>query len=127
MLEPLVPRKHFPILASNDVAYLDGACVTPTPETVIERQYKCAGQFLNCTARGLHRLSRTSTAELDRARMQIADFFGSDPAHIIITYGTTDAINLLAGGFRRGRDLKIGLCDREHSSNLLPWWRRITD
>ena len=73
----------------------------------------------------LHALARRSAARYDDARRTVAGFLHApDPAEIVFTRGTTDAINLVAAAWggahlRPGDEILIGIA--EHSSNMVPW------
>jgi cysteine desulfurase/selenocysteine lyase len=75
--------------------------------------------------RALHTLGEEATAAFEEARGTVARFIGaSDPAEVIYTRGTTEAINLVAASWGRanlGPGDVILLTEMEHHANLVPW------
>ena len=74
--------------------------------------------------RGVHTLAEEATALYEGARRKVAAFIGAtDPAELIFTRGTTEAINLVAASW--GAALKpgdvIAVTEMEHHANLVPW------
>lgn len=73
----------------------------------------------------LHTLARRAAARYEDARRTVAAFINApDPASIVFTRGTTDALNLVAAAWgganlRPGDEILIGL--GEHASNMAPW------
>ncbi|NIU51388.1 MAG: aminotransferase class V-fold PLP-dependent enzyme, partial [Thermoplasmata archaeon] len=69
--------------------------------------------------------SRRATVAYEEARAKVARFINaSDPAEIVFTRGTTEAINLVAGSWGYelvGEGDEILLTDLEHHSNIVPW------
>ena len=122
-------RREFPTLHQEVngkyLAYLDNAATCQKPRRVLEavEQY-----YLKDNAnvhRGIHELSRRATEAYEGARVRVAGWLGaSDPAEIIWTRGTTEAINLVAATWgmdqiREGDE--ILLTTMEHHSNIVPW------
>ena len=75
--------------------------------------------------RGIYTLGEEATEAYEQARATIARFLGAaDPARLVFTRGTTEAINLVALGWARPR-LREGdeilLTEMEHHSNIVPW------
>src|SRR5690606_26275938 len=66
-----------------------------------------------------------STEAYEAARVRVAAFFGiQDPAELVWTRGTTEALNLVAGSWggahlREGDEVLLSVM--EHHSNLVPW------
>jgi cysteine desulfurase / selenocysteine lyase len=122
-------RRDFPILGERingkPLVYLDNAASTQKPLAVIE----AIGAFYrhdNANVhRGIHELSNRATDAYDGARHAVAGFFGiPDPAELIWTRGTTEAINLVAYAWglenlRAGDEILLTVL--EHHSNLVPW------
>jgi cysteine desulfurase / selenocysteine lyase len=122
-------RQDFPILEERihgkPLVYLDNAASTQKPLAVIE----AIGAFYrhdNANVhRGIHELSNRATDAYDDARHAVAGFFGiPDPAELIWTRGTTEAINLVAYAWglenlRAGDEILLTVL--EHHSNLVPW------
>jgi cysteine desulfurase/selenocysteine lyase len=122
-------RADFPILHQrvngHSLVYLDNAASTQKPRAVIDA---LAGYYETDNAnvhRGVHTLSVRATDAFDLARTRVAAFFGiADPAELIWTRGTTEAINLVAWSWglenlRAGDEVLLSVM--EHHSNLVPW------
>jgi len=122
-------RAEFPILDQevngHPLVYLDSAASTQKPRAVIEA---VAGFYRRDNAnvhRGLHELSNRSTEAYEDARVRVARFFGiADPAELVWTRGTSEALNLVAwawgtANLRAGDEVLLTVL--EHHSNLVPW------
>lgn len=121
-------RSDFPVLhqtvQGKPLVYLDNAATAQKPRRVIDALVHYYEHDNSNVHRGLHTLSMRATTAYEGARTRIAQFINAaDPAEIIFTRGTTEAINLVAHGYR-GR-LKAGdvilTTEMEHHSNLVPW------
>lgn len=122
-------RAQFPALDQevngHPLVYLDNAATAQKPLKVLEAVahfYECDNANVH---RGIHELSRRATEEFEEARGTIASFMNaSEPAEIVWTRGTTEAINLVAGTWALdnvGEDDEILLSTMEHHSNIVPW------
>jgi cysteine desulfurase / selenocysteine lyase len=122
-------REEFPALQQRvngvPLVYLDNAATTQKPQAVldaIQRFYRSDNANVH---RGIHELSMRATAAYEEARGTVAAFLGiSDPAELVWTRGTTDALNLVAWAYglanlRSGDEIVLTLM--EHHSNLVPW------
>lgn len=122
-------RADFPILATRvngrPLVYLDNAATTHKPRQVLnalETFYTTDNANIH---RGVHTLSQRATAAFEAAREKVAQFLNAaDPAEIIFTRGTTEAINLVAQSWarsqlREGDEILIG--EAEHHANIVPW------
>lgn len=122
-------RADFPILATRvngrPLVYLDNAATTHKPRQVLdalENFYITDNANIH---RGVHTLSQRATAAFEAAREKVARFLNAaDPAEIIFTRGTTEAINLVAQSWarsqlREGDEILIG--EAEHHANIVPW------
>ena len=148
-------RSDFPILSrrvhGQDLVYLDSAATTQKPLAVLDAMDRFYRESNANVHRGAHRLSEESTDVYEGARRKVARFVGASvAAEIIFTRGTTEAINLVAQSWGRGRKpgdstpelgsgsrsgsestanskANIGPGDRivvtemEHHANLVPW------
>src|ERR1019366_1388829 len=122
-------RADFPILHQQvngkPLVYLDNGATTQKPRTVIDALSHYYERDNSNVHRGLHALSMRSTDAFEGARARVAKFINAaDPAEIVFTRGTTEAINLVAASWG-GANLKPGdvilLTEMEHHSNLVPW------
>src|SRR5581483_7439898 len=107
------------------LVYLDNAATAQKPQVVIDTLSRFYEHDNANVHRGLHQLSNRATEAYEGARARVAKFIhAADPAEIIFTRGTTEAINLVAsswGGANLRRGDVILLTEMEHHSNLVPW------
>lgn len=122
-------RDDFPTLhqqvGDKPLVYLDNAATTHKPRAVIDTLTRYYEQDNSNVHRGLHALSMRATDGYEAARIRTAKFLNAaDPAEIVFTRGTTEAINLVAQSWGAA-NLKPGdvvlLTEMEHHSNLVPW------
>jgi cysteine desulfurase/selenocysteine lyase len=123
-------QKDFPILEVEahpgvPLVYLDNAATSQKPVQVIEAMDVYYRGYNANVHRGIHRLSEEATEAYESARERIARFINApDPATVIFTRNTTEAINLVAWSWGR-TNLKPGdeilLTEMEHHSNIVPW------
>ena len=121
-------RKDFPILSrkvnGHPLVYFDNAATSQTPKQVID---SIVDYYSNINAnihRGVHTLSQEATDAYEAARIKIQKHFNAKKSHeIIMTSGTTHAINLVASGFstllKKGEEVIVSAL--EHHSNIVPW------
>lgn len=123
-------RSDFPLIAESGIVYLDNAASTQKPRQVLETidtYYRTTNANVH---RGVHKLSDRATTQFEAARERVARFIGaSDPASVIWTRGTTEAINLVALAFapmvlNESRNVVISVM--EHHSNIVPWQQACT-
>lgn len=129
--EPLIQdwRDDFPILQTSlygkPLVYLDNAATTQKPFSVIEAEnYYYRNDNAN-VHRGIHALSQRATDAYEAARVKVQQLINAANSNeIIFVRGTTEAINLVAQSYGRGR-FKVGdeiiLSQMEHHSNIVPW------
>jgi cysteine desulfurase / selenocysteine lyase len=122
-------REDFPILRETShgkpIVYLDNAASTQKPRQVIDaisRHYQRDNANVH---RGIHELSNRASDAYDHARTRVAALLGiQDPAELVWTRGTTEALNLVAyawcgANLRPGDEILLSVL--EHHSNLVPW------
>ncbi len=122
-------REDFPVLTEqvHDVplVYLDSAASNQMPVSVIERINHYHRHEHANVHRGIHTLSTKATIAMEEARDKVKEFINARfREEIVWTYGTTDAINLVANtfgrmNFREGDE--IILTEMEHHANIVPW------
>src|SRR5690606_18162633 len=128
MLDVAAIRRDFPILDQQingrPLVYLDSAATTQKPRQVIEalvRYYETTNANIH---RGIHTLANRATEQYEGVRGKVASFIGApDPADIVFTKNTTEAINLVArawGDANIGEGDEIVLSLMEHHSNIVP-------
>lgn len=118
-------RKDFPILAGNDLAFLDSAASSQKPAAVIEAMDTMLRSGYANVHRGAYRLSADATDAYESARVRVARFIGAEsPREVIFTRGTTTSLNMLAarwGADRLAPGDNVVLSVMEHHANLVPW------
>jgi cysteine desulfurase / selenocysteine lyase len=121
-------RSEFPILNTSShgrpLVYLDNGATTQKPRAVIERVQRYYEAENANIHRGVYELSQRATAAYEDARRTVARFINArEEAEVIFTRGTTEAVNLVAAGFRSvlQRGDEIILTQLEHHSNIVPW------
>ena len=122
-------RRDFPILdrAPGDppLVYLDSAATAQKPRAVLDAERDFYERHYANAHRGIYRLAEEATVAYEGARAAIARFIGApDPATVVSTRGTTEAINLVAHAWGR-KFLREGdevlLTHLEHHANIVPW------
>jgi SufS family cysteine desulfurase len=127
MFDPIKFKQDFPLFSQKEnqsLVYLDNAATTQKPQCVIDAIVNFYLHENGNANRASHRLARAATAMTEKVRQQAADFLGAKAKdEIIFTSGTTDGINLLAGGLAHSlnKDDEILLSIAEHHANLVPW------
>ncbi len=122
-------RADFPILDrevhGRPLVYLDSAASSQKPLAVLEAMDRYYRRHHANVHRGAHRLSEEATEAYERARAKVARFIGAEePAEVIFTRGTTEAINLVANAWGAA-NIQAGdvivVTEMEHHANLVPW------
>ena len=128
-LDPSALRKDFPILErtvhGKPLIYLDNAASSQKPRQVVEAMRDYYYRHHANVHRGAHTLASEATSLYEAARAKVARFIGAtDPAEVVFTRNTTEAINLVASSWGRA-NLREGdevvLSVAEHHCNLVPW------
>ncbi|MFY9242286.1 MAG: cysteine desulfurase [Polaribacter sp.] len=121
-------REDFPILKrkvhGKPLVYFDNAATSQTPQIVIDTIVDYYSNYNANIHRGVHTLSQEATDKYEEARIKIQKHFNAKEAYeIILTSGTTHAINMVAAGFesllKKGDELIVSAL--EHHSNIVPW------
>ncbi len=122
-------RGDFPILKrtvnGKPLIYFDNANTAQKPQAVIDAVDHFYCQHNANVARAVHLLSEEATAMYERARERIAAWIGAAaPREIVMTSGTTMAINLVAQSYLRPRlreNDEVLITAMEHHANIVPW------
>lgn len=121
-------RKDFPILSrevnGKPLVYFDNAATSQTPQQVIDAIVDYYSRYNSNIHRGVHTLSQEATDAYEKARIKLQQHFNASKAHeIILTSGTTHAINLVASGFSTllNKEDEVIVSALEHHSNIVPW------
>jgi len=114
----------FPVLAQEDLTYLDSAATAQTALPVIEAMDEYYTEYRASIHRGVYPLAARATEAYEGARDRVAAFAGSTPHETIFTRNATEAINLVAYAYGRtnvGAGDLVLVTQMEHHSNLVPW------
>ena len=125
-LDPVKIRREFPTLDQSvngkPLVYLDNAATSQKPRAVLDALRAYYENDNSNVHRGIHELSRRATVAYEESR---ASWVGAtEPAEIVWTRGTTEAINLVSTAWglnnvREGDEILISVL--EHHSNIIPW------
>lgn len=117
--------KDFPILANNNISYLDSGATTQKPIQVINAIDKYYKTINANPHRGAYSLSINATNAYENARVKIAKFINARYSEeIIFSKNATESLNLIAYSYgleNLKQDDEIVLSIMEHHSNLVPW------
>jgi cysteine desulfurase/selenocysteine lyase len=122
-------REDFPLLArrvhDKPLVYFDSANTAQKPRAVIEAVDSFYRDSNANVARAVHQLGEEATAAYEGARDRIARFLNAySRDEIVLTSGTTHAINLVAYSWalpRLGPGDSILVTTMEHHANIVPW------
>jgi cysteine desulfurase/selenocysteine lyase len=119
-------RLDFKILSENkDSApvYFDSACMSLKPTSVVLAMNDYYFNYPACAGRSSHKLGNKVTKKVLEARQLVAKFINTNNENeIIFTRNTTEGINLLANSFNFKKGDTVLITDKEHNSNLIPWF-----
>ena len=116
-------RNDFPTLqGDNPPAYLDNACVTLKPQSVIDSIHRYYTETPGCGGRSVHRYGTAVSKAVVDARNKLGSFLNAaTPNEIVFTRNATHSINQIAHGMTWNKGDVVLTSDREHNSNLVPW------
>ena len=119
-------RDQFPILQREvngyPLVYLDNAATTQKPQVVLDAMNHYYSQSNANVHRAVHTLAGEATEGYESCRSKLKQRFNADK--VIITSGTTEAINLVAHAWGRANLEKgdaVVLTEMEHHSDIVPW------
>jgi cysteine desulfurase/selenocysteine lyase len=127
--DPLRYRADFPLLArrvhDKPLIYFDNANTAQKPQAVIDAVDRYYREFNANVSRAVHTLGEEATSAYEATRDKLARFINAPSRdEIVLTSGTTQAINTVAYSFAMPR-LKAGdeilVTTMEHHSNIVPW------
>jgi cysteine desulfurase / selenocysteine lyase len=121
-------RNHFPVLTrqvnNKPLIYFDSANTGQKPLAVIDAIDSFYREHNANISRAVHTLGMEATEAFEAARKKIAAFINVRPDELVLTSGTTQAINLIAYSYALPR-LNTGdiilLSRMEHHANIVPW------
>ena len=122
-------RADFPLLSravhGKLLVYFDNANTSQKPESVIEAVDRHYREHNANVSRSVHLLGDEATAAYEGARDALARFIHAPSRdEVILTSGTTQAINLVAYSYalpRLGPGDEILVTQMEHHANIVPW------
>ena len=121
-------RNDFPLLKQTSrnrpLVYLDNAATTQKPQSVLDSMDDFYRHSNANVHRAAHEIAARATVQLEQARSSIKQFLNAErDEEVIITKGTTEAINLLSNslGASLTKDDKVLITMLEHHSNIVPW------
>lgn len=101
--------------------YLDNACVTLRPVSVVNAMAEYYNVFPGCHGRSLHYFGEKTSKFYNLARQSIRRFINARwPEEIIFTRNATEGINILSNIIPFNNKAVL-ISELEHNSNLLPW------
>jgi cysteine desulfurase/selenocysteine lyase len=118
-------KKDFPLLRTQDIAYLDSAATEQRPDCVIEAEKGFYEKYNANPLRGLYGLGISATEKYEEARETVRRFINAKKtSEVIFTRNTTESINLAAYSYaltnlKPGDEILVSI--QEHHSDLLPW------
>ena len=121
-------RADFPVLTrqvhGKPLVYLDSANTSQKPQAVIRAMDEFYRERNANVSRAVHTLGSEATEAYEGARTRLAAFINVPADELVLTSGTTFAINLVAYSWAMPR-LKAGdtilLTLMEHHANIVPW------
>ena len=121
-------RTDFPVLDrqvnGKPLVYLDTANTAQKPRSVIDAVDTFYRQHNANISRAVHTLGMEATEAYEGARNKLASFVNVRADQLVLTSGTTQAINLVAYSYALPR-FKTGdvilLTRMEHHANIVPW------
>lgn len=131
-MNPARFRRDFPALAPRDgrraPSYLDSACMSLVPRSVLRAMEEYYSDFPGCGGRSLHRYAQQVSQRFEGARERFAGFFhAGDPRGVVFLRNATEAINLVGQGTAWKKGDRVLVSDQEHNSNLVVWQRLVRE
>ncbi len=121
-------RADFPLLTrevhGKPLVYFDSANTGQKPERVIAAVDDFYRRHNANVSRAVHTLGEEATTAYEAAREKLAHFVNARKDELVLTSGTTLAINLVAYSWalpRLGSGDAILLTRMEHHANIVPW------
>ncbi|MHA1973896.1 MAG: aminotransferase class V-fold PLP-dependent enzyme [Candidatus Hodarchaeales archaeon] len=119
-------REDFPALSKmkdgKPIIYADSACMSLKPRQVVESLVGYYTDYTACAGRSPHIFSRETTRRYEDARKKVSNFINAkDPAEIVWTRNTTEALNLGCGVLKLDGTETIITTSESHNSNIVKW------
>lgn len=116
-------RNDFPTLrADSPPAYLDNACMTLRPQSVVDAIQSYYEVTPGCGGRSVHRYANAVSRRVATTRRKLAELLNApQTGEMIFTNNATHSLNQVAKGLEWSKGDVVLTTDREHNSNLVPW------
>lgn len=115
-------RRDFPTVRSGNGIYLDSACQSLKPDSVIRAITEYYEEYPACGGRSVHSMATRVSMAMDETRERLASFFGTDdPDCYVFTKNCTEGLNTAAYGLGLRKGDVVVTTDAEHNSNHVPW------
>jgi len=121
-------RSQFPVLEQQvhgkPLLYFDSANTGQKPRPVIAAMDAYYSEYTANVSRAVHALGERATTAYEAARTRLAAHINVRADELVLTSGTTMAINLVAYSFalpRLGPGDAILVSRMEHHANIVPW------
>ncbi|MBP6596436.1 MAG: cysteine desulfurase [Arenimonas sp.] len=121
-------RADFPVLTrqvhGKPLVYLDSANTSQKPQSVIRAVDEFYREHNANVSRAVHTLGSEATEAYEGARAKLAAFLNVPGDELVLTSGTTFALNLVAYSWALPRlqpGDAIALTHMEHHANIVPW------
>ena len=122
----VVSRTDFPILNrevhGKKLVYLDNAATTQKPKVVIDAMNDYYENYNSNVHRAVHLMAGEATDSYEACRLELKSWFNAK--RVILTSGTTEAINLAAHAWGKENLSKgdvVLMTEMEHHSDIVPW------
>ncbi len=117
-------REDFPVLSRDrGLTYLDSACTSLKPRSVIDAEMSYYTELGACGGRSSHRLGRLVSERIEQSREEVAKFVGAKAESLVWTKNTTEGLNIVANALDYSKRRKVVTSVMEHHSVLLPFMR----
>ena len=117
-------RSYFPFFQNNpELIYLDSAATSQKPKCVIDSIAKYLETVAN-PGRSDFGLSQEIENKIEKSRVNVANFFGTQSNNLAFTFGVTDGMNIVTNSLAKNiinYGDEILICDSDHKSTFLPW------
>ncbi len=115
-------RANFPTVRSGQGIYLDSACQSLRPDSVIRAITEYYENYPACEGRSVHSMATRVSMAVDESREALASFFKTDdPDCYVFTKNCTEGLNTAAQGLKLRKGDVVVTTDTEHNSNHVPW------
>lgn len=115
-------RKDFPTVRKGLGIYMDSACQSLRPDSVISAMNDYYENYPACGGRSVHSMATKVSLAMDSTREKLASFFGTDdPDCYIFTKNCSEGLNTAAFGMGLKKGDVVVTTDTEHNSNHVPW------